>query len=173
MTNPSRGQLFLNAVLAQTRRQAAEINLIKRLILIEAGEYISDFSCFGVFMRLKTLGAYLLHHALHRRIDRPDRKVIRFQKRLKLVVTGRTYCGHHAVGADSNDMVCIRQPHFLWTQSAATVGGHRIHDIADKGQVSRAGRRESGGLVAAPYHDVRRGLDLRNLVTVNQLLVSS
>ena len=131
------------------------------------------FSCFGVFMRLKTLGAYLLHHALHRRIDRPDRKVIRFQIRLKLVMTGSTYCRHHAVGADSNDMVRIRQSNFLGTQRAAAICGHRIHDIADKAQVSRAGRLESGGLIAAPYHDVRRGLDLRNFVTINQLLVSS
>ena len=107
MTNPARGQLFLNAILAQTRRQAAEINLIKRLVLIETGEYIGDFSCFGVFMRLKTLGAYLLHHALHRRIDRPDRKMIRFQERLKLAVAGRAYCSHHAVGTDSNDVVRI------------------------------------------------------------------
>ena len=36
MANPPGGKLFLDAVLSQTRRQPTEINLIKRLVLIEA-----------------------------------------------------------------------------------------------------------------------------------------
>ena len=113
MANPSGGQFFLYAVLAQTRRQPAEVNLIKRLILIEAGKYISNLACRRIFMRLKTLSADLFHHALHRRIDRTNREVIRLEIRLKLVMAGSSHRRHHAVGADRNDTVGISQSNLL------------------------------------------------------------
>ena len=65
MTDPAGCQLFLDAVLAQSRCQSAEIDLVERLILIEAGEYVGDLSGLGVLVRLQALRANFFHHALH------------------------------------------------------------------------------------------------------------
>ncbi len=56
-------------------------------------------------MRLQALRADLLHHALHRRIDRADRAVRRLEERRQHAVTRAAHGRHHPVRADGDDAV--------------------------------------------------------------------
>ena len=58
-------------------RKAGEIDPVERLVLVEAGEHDRPLARLGIDVRLQALGADLLHHALHRRVDRADRAVCR------------------------------------------------------------------------------------------------
>ena len=69
--------------------------MIQGLVLIEAGKNEGNLSGSRIDMLLQALGADLFHHALHRRIDGADRKVMRFKIRLQ---HGMARCGpgrHH------------------------------------------------------------------------------
>ena len=61
-------------------------------------------------LRLQALRADLLHHALHRRVDRADRGVARLQQRRQHAVPRRADRLHHAVRADDDHVVRLRQP---------------------------------------------------------------
>src|ERR671927_317559 len=65
--DPERGQLFLDAILREALRERAEVDLVERLVLVEAGEDVGRFARGRVDVRLQALGADLFHHALHRR----------------------------------------------------------------------------------------------------------
>src|SRR5438128_8046394 len=70
--HPLGGKFFLDPVLRETRLEAFEDDRVEILILIEAGEDVADFSRRRIALRLEALRADLLHHALHRRVDRAD-----------------------------------------------------------------------------------------------------
>src|SRR6516162_9970733 len=74
--DPERGELLLHRILAQALVQNAEIHLIERLVLVEAGEDNGLGAAHGVPVHLKALRTDFLHHALHRRIDGGDGAVI-------------------------------------------------------------------------------------------------
>src|SRR5262249_33870380 len=74
--DPVGGQLLLDAVLAEAAAQRPEIHLIERLILVEAGEDDRLLSRLRIGVTLEALGADLLHHALHRRVDGADRVML-------------------------------------------------------------------------------------------------
>src|SRR4051794_12239861 len=74
--DPQLGQLFLRAVLRQAPAQGAEIDPVDVLVLVEAGEYDRLGAACRVVVALQALRADLLHHALHRRVDRGDRPVV-------------------------------------------------------------------------------------------------
>jgi hypothetical protein len=63
---PRGALLFLQRVLRKALIQCSKINLIERLVLVEAGENISDAPGFRIAVRLQTLRSHLFHHALHR-----------------------------------------------------------------------------------------------------------
>src|SRR4051812_21220105 len=73
--DPQLGQLFLRAVLRQPPAQGAEIDPVEVLILVEAGEDDRLGAGRRIEMALQALSADLLHHALHRRVDRRNRSV--------------------------------------------------------------------------------------------------
>ena len=75
--DPARCQLLLHGVLPQARVESRKVDLVERLVLVEAREHVADFARGRVAMRLQTLRADLLHHALHRRVDRAERHVPR------------------------------------------------------------------------------------------------
>ena len=121
-----------------------------------------------VDVRLQALRADFLHHALHRRVDRPDRGVARLQVRRQHAVPRRADRLHHAVRADDDQVLRVRQRHRRRAQPAGAVGRHRLHDVADEAAVLRpvGVGGEAGRLVAAPDDDVGGALDLRHLVAV-------
>ena len=55
-----------------------EVNPVQFLVLIEAREHVARGSRHRINLRLRALRANLLHHALHRRVDRVDADVLRF-----------------------------------------------------------------------------------------------
>src|SRR5512134_3848033 len=75
--DPLRGQLLLHGVLFQARVETAEIDAVERLVLVEAREHVAHLAGRWVAMRLQALRADLLHHALHRRVDRCERAMLR------------------------------------------------------------------------------------------------
>src|SRR5215470_16154703 len=75
--DPLLGQFLLRAVLRKAAAQRAEIHAIQILVLVEAGEHDGLGAARRVVMALQALRANLLHHALHRRVDRCDRAMIR------------------------------------------------------------------------------------------------
>ena len=123
-------------------------------------------------MRLQALGADLLHHALHWRIDRSQPLVAGLEKRLQQVVAGTRHRRHHAVRADRHDAVGRAERNGLLTEGAARIGMHALHDVANEGPVLRTVRGEAGLLVAAPDDHVCCRLDLSNLVAVGHVLVA-
>jgi hypothetical protein len=88
---------------------------------------------------LQALRADLLHHALHRRVDRGDRTVIRPEKVLQ-ARPARLGDG----GADRNDSVDLLQRNVSRPERARAVGVDRLNDIADKGQIPRPGVKPGG-----------------------------
>ena len=74
--DPELGQLFLHAVLREAAAQGAEIDAVHFLVLVEAGEDDGLGAGHRVAVALQALRADLLHHALHRRVDRGDRAVV-------------------------------------------------------------------------------------------------
>jgi len=103
--NPELGQFFLRAILGKARAQAAELDLIERLILIEAGEDDGLFAGDGVLMHLQALGADLLHHALHGRVDAANGVMVGFEEWPQNGVARLLNGAHHAVGADDDEAV--------------------------------------------------------------------
>ena len=59
---------------------AGKVHPVQRLVLIEAGEHHRPLAGRRIDLRLQALGADLLHHALHRRVDRADRGVAGLQQ---------------------------------------------------------------------------------------------
>ena len=123
-------------------------------------------------MGLQALGADLLHHALHRRVDAADGAVARLQERLQHLVAGASDGRHHAVGADGDDAVDLAEVDRFLAQLALLIAQDGVDDVADMAAVLRPPRLEAGRLVAGPHHDVGRGLDLRHLVAVLHALVA-
>src|SRR5687767_4444091 len=81
--DPQGGELFLNAVLREALGEGAEVDLVERLVLVEAGEDVAGLAGVRVDVGLQALGADLFHHALHRRVDGADRPVVGLQVRLQ------------------------------------------------------------------------------------------
>jgi len=75
--DPELGQLFLGAVPHQAAVQGRETDLVHLLILVEAGEDDRLGAGHRIAMPLQALRADLFHDALHRRVDRGDRAVVR------------------------------------------------------------------------------------------------
>src|ERR1700720_1183041 len=84
--DPEFSEFFLDAVLREAATEGAEIDAVHLLVLVEAGEDDRLGAGHRIAVALQALRADLLHHALHRRIDRRDRAVVRaeiaFQSRL-------------------------------------------------------------------------------------------
>src|SRR5260370_36336147 len=68
MVEPHARQLLLHGVLPQARGQAREVDAVDLLILIEAREDDLFLARHRIDVLLQALRAYLLHHALHRRV---------------------------------------------------------------------------------------------------------
>src|SRR5712671_6025395 len=103
--DPQLGQLFLGAVLAEAAAQRWEIDAVQFLVLVEAGEYDGLGAAHRVVVALQALRADLLHHALHRRVDRGDRAVPRAEIALEGGAAGFPDRRHHTVRADRDDAV--------------------------------------------------------------------
>jgi hypothetical protein len=63
--HPLGGDLLLHGVLCQTLGKTGEVHLVQGLILVETGEYVASLTGLGIHVRLQTLRAYFLQHALH------------------------------------------------------------------------------------------------------------
>src|SRR5713226_4190848 len=103
--DPQLGQLFLGAVLAEAAAQRREIDAVQFLVLVEAGEDDGLGTARRVVVALQALRADLLHHALHRRIDRGDRAVAGAEITFERGAAGFGHRRHHAVRADRDDAV--------------------------------------------------------------------
>ena len=80
-------------------------------------------------VRLQALRANLFHHALHRRVDRADREVMRIQVIRKYAVSCRGDRGHHPVGTDGNKPVTITERYALIAELALSVRLHGLNDM--------------------------------------------
>src|SRR6266851_1115860 len=170
--DPQLGQLFLGAVLAETAAQSREIDAVEFLVLVEAGEHHGLGAARRVVMALQALRADLLHHALHRRVDRGDRAVPRAEIVLKGGAARLGDRGHHPVGADCDDAVDLRQRDLDRPQGALAIGLDRRDYVADKRAVLLPPRRKARRLVAAPHDAVGGALDICDPVAVLELLVA-
>ena len=83
-------------------------------------------------MLAQALGADPLHHALHRRIDRSDRQMMRLDVRLQNAVSRGLDCGHHAIRTDDDHVIDIIEMDRGDAQITLGIGHHRLDDIADK-----------------------------------------
>ena len=166
MVDPLGGEQFLGAVLAQALAQALEIDHVQRLVLAEAGKHHRVFPGLGVHVVLQALGANLLHHALHGRIDRADGHVPGLQEVRQDRVARLGDGPHHDVGADGDDAVDLVQGDGRGAELAGAVSRDGLDDVAGKGQVAGAVRLEPRRLVAAPDDGIGGGLDLFHLVAV-------
>ena len=75
--DPQRREFFLDGILAEALVEGVEIHAVEGLVLVEAGEDHRFLAGRRVAVGLEALGADLLHHALHRRVDGADGAVIR------------------------------------------------------------------------------------------------
>jgi hypothetical protein len=89
--------------LRQAPVQRREIDAVHLLILVEAGKDNSLSAGLGVALQLQSLRADLFHHALHRRVDRGDRPVIRPEIVLETCPVRLGDRVHHAIGAGRDD----------------------------------------------------------------------
>src|SRR6185503_8736352 len=65
VAQPAGAEFLRQGILLQAFIQALEIDLVERLVLVEAGEYVARFAGNRIAVRLQALRADLLHHALH------------------------------------------------------------------------------------------------------------
>src|SRR5712691_2688918 len=158
--DPQLGQLFLGSVLAEAAAQRREIDAVQFLVLVEAGEHHGLGTARRVVMALQALRADLLHHALHRRVDRGDRAVARAEIAFEGGAAGFGDRRHHAVGADRDDAVDFAERDRGGPEGALAIGLDRGDDVADKGAVLFPARRETGRLVAAPHDAIGGALDI-------------
>src|SRR4029077_7760880 len=94
---PEFGQFLQHRVLAKAGAQIDEVDFIELLSLIEAREDERFFSADRIDMPLQALRADLLHHVLHRRVDRPDADVLRIEMRRQDAVARVLHRAHHSV----------------------------------------------------------------------------
>ena len=85
--------------------EEGDVHAVEILVLVEAGEDHADLAGHRVDVALQALRADLLHHALHRRVDRADRLVARLHVRREHRVARGGDGGHHLVGPDRDDAV--------------------------------------------------------------------
>ncbi len=151
-----------------------KVHPVERLVLVEAGEHDAPLAGRGIDLRLQTLRADLLHHALHRRVDRADRGVARAQE------------GGQQRRAGPPPTACIMRSEPIdddagrprRTASPARRAGRRRRPpcpatmLPTKLRSCGAAGREAGRLVAAPDDRVGRALDLLDLVAVDHALVA-
>src|SRR5439155_12520726 len=164
--DPQLGQFLLGTVLAEAAAQRREIDAVQFLVLVEAGEHHGLGAARRVVVALQALGADLLHHALHRRVDRGDRAVPRAEIALEGGAARLGDRRHHAVGANRDDAVDLAEGDRGGPQGAFAIGLDRGDDVADKGAVLLPPRRETGRLVAAPHDAVGGALDVGDTVAV-------
>src|SRR3989449_10493838 len=69
VVEPHVGQLFLDGVLPQARREVGKVDAVHLLVLVEAREDDRLLAARRVDVLLETLRADFFHHALHRRVD--------------------------------------------------------------------------------------------------------
>src|SRR6185312_11570604 len=120
----------------------------------------------------QALGANFLHHALHRRVDAPDRMMVRLQEREEHAVARLLDGLHHAVRADHDEAVHRVQWDGVFAQFTASIRRHGFDDITDEGGILHASGGEARSFVAAPADEVRGLLDLLDFVAVDDLLVT-
>src|ERR1700704_2913507 len=107
--DPQPRELLLHAVLAEPGAQIAEVDAVEVLVLVEAGKYHALDAGHGIAMHLQALGADLLHHALHRRVDGGDRLVAGLEMLGEDAGPRPADRRHHAVGADRDHAVDVAE----------------------------------------------------------------
>src|SRR5258706_8677894 len=167
--DPLCGELLLHAVLPQARLEASEVDLVQGLVLIEAGEHVRHFAGRRIAVWLQALRADLLHHALHRRVDRSDAALRRLHERPESIAPGAGNRRHHAVRADGDEPIAAGKLDGLWPKRAARIGDHGLHDVAHVAPVLRPPGDKTRRFFAAPYDDVGRSLDLGDLLEIDRL----
>src|ERR1044071_2018360 len=100
---PEIRELLKYRVLAQARAEVREVDVVEVLVLVEAGEDERLLLRLRVDVALEALRADLLHHALHRGVDRADADVLLGQVRREHAVARVLHRAHHPVGADGDD----------------------------------------------------------------------
>jgi hypothetical protein len=105
LLEPQVTQLLLHRIGTKTIPKVAEVDGVEFLILVEARKNNSLDAGDGVTKLLKALRTNLLHHALHRRIDAPNRMMLRMEQRLERAVTSLANRTHHAIAANRDDAV--------------------------------------------------------------------
>ncbi len=107
-----------------------EVDLVERLVLVEATEDESKLLAGnGVDMPLQALRADLLHHALHRRVDRADGGMFS-QKWLQQTMARSLDGGHHSVGADHYHMPGAGERHYLLAEGSLRERQHRLEYVS-------------------------------------------
>ena len=91
------------------RRSVRKSTRSSLLVLVEAREDDGLGAGHRVVMALQALRANLLHHALHRRVDRRDRPVLRAEIAAQRGAARLGDRGHHAVRADRDDPVDLAE----------------------------------------------------------------
>jgi hypothetical protein len=115
--------------------QRLEIDAVHLLILVKAGEHDRLGAGLGIALQLQALGAALLHHALHRRVDRGGRPVTRPEIMLQARPARLGDGVHHAIRADRDDPVDRVQRNLDRPERSRTTRRDRFDDAADKGVI--------------------------------------
>ena len=109
VVQPEVADFFLDRVLFQPRIQIREIDMVQRLVLIEAGKDDRFLPCRRIDVLLQALCADFFHHALHWRVDARDGDVVGLKQGLKHAMPCLFDRSHHSVGTDRNDPPNLRQ----------------------------------------------------------------
>ena len=144
--------------------------MVEVLVLVEAGEDERLLLRLGVDVALEALRADLLHHALHRGVDRADADVLLREVRREHAVAGILHRAHHPVGADSDDAADVAQVEHRPVRRR--VPEHRLDDVADEGEILLAARHDRLARVDRPDHLIVAGLDFVALEDVVRFLVA-
>jgi hypothetical protein len=95
-------------------------------------KHVARLAGLRVAVRLQALRADLLHHALHRRIDRADREVPGLEVLLQQLVAGARHCRHHAVRADRDHAIGILEAQRRRAEPSLGIRVQRLHEVADE-----------------------------------------
>ena len=123
-------------------------------------------------MRLQTLRANFLHHALHRRIDRSDAAVRWLEIRLEHRVTRSSNRRHHPIRTDGDNAIGSAKGNGLVAQATGRVRAHRLHDVADKRFVLRPTWQKTWTLVTAPDDNIGSSFDVAHFVAIDHRAIA-
>src|SRR5690606_19803327 len=165
-------ELLVRRALTQPLVQEVEVDLVERLVLLEAGVDEALLPGLGIHAALQALPADLLHHALHRRVDAPERDLRAAELLGERPVSRVAHRAHHPRRADREHAIDLAEREHALAELTALEGLHRLHDVAAEVAVSGPPRRDRRTFVVRPDHLIRARLDLALLEELRAVAIA-